>query len=227
MIDLLPFALLGAVIGLDVVSFPQAMFSRPIVAATLAGAMAGHPVAGLIAGATLELVAFEMLPVGASRYPEWGSAAVVGGALFADRPSELAGALTLSVLAAVTTAWVGGWSMHELRRLNAWWSHRLSDGVARGDREAVVGLQLRGLTADLARGGMLTFVGLAVWHPIINVALGRWGTAAGPSRAIIAGIAGASALAAAWTLTHGTTVARWFFVASVVVGLTIVGLGIR
>jgi PTS system mannose-specific IIC component len=227
MIDLLPFALLGAVIGLDVVSFPQAMFSRPIVAATLAGAMAGHPVAGLIAGATLELVAFEMLPVGASRYPEWGSAAVVGGALFAERPTELAGALTIAVLAAVTTAWLGGWSMHELRRLNAWWSHRLSDGVARGDRQAVVGLQLRGLTTDLVRGGVLTFLGLAVWQPIMNAGLERWSVAAGPSRAIIAGVAGASALAAAWTLTHGTTAARWFFVASVVAGLTIVGLGIR
>ena len=34
---------------------------------------------------TLEIVAKEgeTLPVGASRYPEWGSAAVVGGALFA------------------------------------------------------------------------------------------------------------------------------------------------
>ena len=35
LIDLLPIALLGAVLGMDVVTFPQAMFSRPIVAATL------------------------------------------------------------------------------------------------------------------------------------------------------------------------------------------------
>ena len=32
--DLLPLAILGAVLGLDVVSFPQAMISRPLVAAT-------------------------------------------------------------------------------------------------------------------------------------------------------------------------------------------------
>ena len=38
---ILGFALLGAFLGLDVVSFPQAMFSRPIVASTLAGTLGG------------------------------------------------------------------------------------------------------------------------------------------------------------------------------------------
>jgi hypothetical protein len=38
---ILAFALLGAFLGLDVVSFPQAMFSRPIVASTLAGTLGG------------------------------------------------------------------------------------------------------------------------------------------------------------------------------------------
>ena len=35
-VQLLPLALLGAILGLDVVSFPQAMISRPLVAATSA-----------------------------------------------------------------------------------------------------------------------------------------------------------------------------------------------
>ena len=39
----------------------------------------------------LELIALETLPVGASRYPEWGSAAVVGGALFANVGGQGAG----------------------------------------------------------------------------------------------------------------------------------------
>jgi PTS system mannose-specific IIC component len=38
LLDLAPLAILGAILGLDVVSFPQAMVSRPLVAATLAGA---------------------------------------------------------------------------------------------------------------------------------------------------------------------------------------------
>ena len=41
MIELFPLTMLGALLGLDVVSFPQAMISRPIVSATLAGALAG------------------------------------------------------------------------------------------------------------------------------------------------------------------------------------------
>jgi PTS system mannose-specific IIC component len=85
-LDLIPLGLLGALLGLDVVSFPQAMISRPIAAATLAGALMGRPMHGLIAGAALELFALETLPFGASRYPEWGSASVVGGALYAVQP---------------------------------------------------------------------------------------------------------------------------------------------
>ena len=79
LVQLLPLALLGAVLGLDVVSFPQAMISRPLVAATAAALLLGDPVSGLLVGATLEMFALETLPFGASRYPEWGSAAVVGG----------------------------------------------------------------------------------------------------------------------------------------------------
>ena len=50
---LLPIAALGGLVGMDVVSFPQAMWSRPIVAATLAGALSGDARAGLLAGAAL------------------------------------------------------------------------------------------------------------------------------------------------------------------------------
>ena len=45
---ILPLMLLGAVLGLDTVSFPQAMFSRPLVSATLGGAMVGSPLGGLM-----------------------------------------------------------------------------------------------------------------------------------------------------------------------------------
>ena len=56
LLQALPIAMLGALLGLDVVSFPQAMVSRPIVAATLAGAFIGHPPAGLLIGVVLELI---------------------------------------------------------------------------------------------------------------------------------------------------------------------------
>ena len=48
--ELLPLALLGGVLGLDVVCFPQMMFSRPLVAATLAGAFVGDAAMGIFVG---------------------------------------------------------------------------------------------------------------------------------------------------------------------------------
>ena len=58
---------------------------------------------GLLVGATLELFAVETLPFGASRYPEWGSASVIGGALFAKSTYGFdAGRLTTTVLIALT-----------------------------------------------------------------------------------------------------------------------------
>jgi hypothetical protein len=142
--DLLRFAVLGAVLGLDVVSFPQAMLSRPLVGAALAGLLAGRPGAGLLVGAVLELFALETLPVGASRYPEWGSASVVGGTLFAAQPVGTGGALCLSVLVALATAYVGGVSMVLLRRLNGQLARAQLEQLAAGSSRSVVGLQAAG-----------------------------------------------------------------------------------
>src|SRR6476469_9270072 len=108
LLEALPIALLGGLLGLDVVSFPQAMISRPLVAATLAGVLIGNAPSGLLVGAALELVALDTLPFGASRYPEWGSAAVVGGAIFASHPLHPGGAMTLATLSALDTTWFGG-----------------------------------------------------------------------------------------------------------------------
>lgn len=217
--ELLPFALLGALLGLDVVSFPQAMISRPIVAATLGGALAGDAAGGLLAGAVLEMVAMETLPVGASRYPEWGTASVVGGALFASTTAGRVGALTMSVLAAIMTAWVGGWSMYALRRLNGIWAKRALPQLDTGAETTVVGLQLRGLVADLLRGALLTFVALLVWRLVLALLLPRWSVGAEPSHAATAGVAAAVAGSAAWRLAHGASGARWYLVSGLVIGL--------
>src|SRR5438874_12709791 len=114
------------------------MVSRPIVAATLAGALIGNPVPGLLIGVVLEMIALETLPFGASRYPEWGSASVVGGALYASSPAPGPGAMTLALLAALATAWVGGWTMVKLRQRNAKWAKKSQSGLDAGLRGAVI-----------------------------------------------------------------------------------------
>lgn len=219
--ELLPIALLGGLLGLDVVSFPQAMISRPLVAATLSGALVGQPASGLLLGAALELIALETLPFGASRYPEWGSAAVVGGAILAGHPARPAGAMTLAMLAALATTWVGGWTMVKLRQLNARWAARCRPALEAGARDAVVGLQVAGMSADFVRGAVLTGVAYALLAPVANACIELWTVNVRVDRSVVAAIAASVAGGAAWKLFHSTRGARWFFVGGLGAGLAL------
>jgi len=221
LIDLLPIALLGAVLGMDVVTFPQAMFSRPIVAATLAGAFIGNAPAGLVMGAVLELLALEMLPFGASRYPEWGSASVVGGSLYAAQAGDPAGALPASLLAALVAAMLSGKSMVWLRRLNASIATRERAKLADGSSESVTGLQLFGLTADLIRGFLVTLAAMLVFSPLMKAIVGSWSTDATLSRGAVVAVVAAVSAGAIWKIFHGIGRARFLFVAGLAIGAVI------
>src|SRR6266704_6422605 len=168
LLEALPIGLLGALLGLDVVSFPQAMVSRPIVAATLAGAFIGHPPAGLLIGVVLELIALDTLPFGASRYPEWGSAGVVGGALFAAEAPGMPGALPASLLAALLTASISAWSMVMLRRLIALRLERTRDQLEAGSRVVLLALHLSGASLDLLRAALVTIVAMIIFAPLVK-----------------------------------------------------------
>jgi PTS system mannose-specific IIC component len=222
--NLLPIILLGALLGLDVVSFPQAQISRPLVAATVAGALLGNSVNGMLVGATLELIALETLPVGASRYPEWGSASVIGGALFARFGDHGPGAMPMAVLAALATAWVGGWTMVMLRRLNGLVARRARPAFDRGSFPAISAVQLFGLTADFVRGALLTLIALLVFGPVVQASVALWGVDERISRAVVVTLAAAVAAAAVWKLFHGTEYARLLFLGGLVGGLSMLGL---
>ena len=223
LLQLLPLAVLGAVLGLDVVSFPQAMVSRPIVAATAAGALIGQPERGLLMGVALEFFALESLPFGASRYPEWGSAAVVGGALFAMTPDNTPAAMTVSALLALFAASVGGTSMVALRRWNARWARRQQQGIARGSGNTVVGLQLAGMTADLLRGGLLTLGALVVFRPLHEAIIGTFTFPSTLSRAVVVAVASAVGLAAVWKVVRTTAGARWLLLSGIAAGSVLAG----
>jgi PTS system mannose-specific IIC component len=224
---LLPFALLGAILGMDVVTFPQAMLSRPIVAATISGALGGHATFGLLIGATLELIALETLPFGASRYPEWGSASVVGGALMSSvsvhgSTVNVSAALAVSVLGALATAYIGGLSMIGLRKLNAVWARAAAPALDAGSWRAVAGLQLRGLLSDLVRGALLTGLALLVLRPIVADSVALWSVDARLTRAVVVGIASTVAVGAVWKVFHATRWAVWCFIAGLVGGAVLI-----
>lgn len=221
--DAVPLAMLAGLIGLDVVSFPQAMLSRPIVGATLGGALAGAPEVGLVCGAALECLALESLPVGASRYPEWGSASVVAGALATVGATHGArlpavGSFAVAILVGVVAAWIGGWSMVQHRRMIARVARPRLGQLAAGSRSTVIGLQVFGMTADLARGALLGGLLYLVGHPLTTVVNARWSAPEGISRAIVVTCVAAVAAAAAWKDFHAISGTRRLFAVSLAVG---------
>ncbi len=220
-IDVVPVALLGGIAGLDTVSFPQAMISRPLVSATLGGALVGAPAHGLLIGAVLELIALETLPVGASRYPEWGSASVVAGAIYGRAGTGVVGALVVAVLGALLFAWLGGWSMVTLRQHNAVVARRRRAALEAGSRGAVLDVQLAGLTGDFARALLVSAVAYLALAPVEHLVLSRWTLGEHWSRAVLVATAASVALGAAWKLFHSTAGARWFFLGGLGIGLLV------
>lgn len=222
LLDALPLALLGAMLGLDVVSFPQAMISRPIVASTMAGAFIGEPGRGLLIGVVLELIALDTLPFGASRYPEWGSAGVVGGALYAAQPPGMYGALPAAVLAALLTASISGWSMVVLRRSIGDKLTRCRDRIEDGSREALMSLHLTGMTLDLLRGAAVTLAGMMIFSPLVRAIVAIWETPPAMSRAVVVVAAAIVAGGALWKVFHSVQHVLWFFFAGLAASTAIV-----
>jgi mannose/fructose/N-acetylgalactosamine-specific phosphotransferase system component IIC len=147
----------GTLAGIDLVSVPQAMLSRPLVAGFFGGVAGGRPLAGLAMGALLELFAFETLPVGAARYPDWGPAAAAAGALAALRGGAWDSAWMVGVMViALLAAWLGGLTMHLTRRLNGVQVRRRQGALDAGDPRALVAVQWGGLARDALRAAALT-----------------------------------------------------------------------
>jgi PTS system mannose-specific IIC component len=180
----------GTLVGLDLVSVPQSMISRPFVAGTVAGWLVGDMEAGLRVGALLELFALDVLPIGAVRYPDYGPATIVAVALAANAPWELS--LGVSVGVGLVVAAVGGWTLQVVRRSNARAIQRRAAALAAGESGAIRRLQYAGLLRDAARGAVLTAAGLlAAW------VLGRWMPFDRPTAVGLTLIAIGSGLAAA------------------------------
>ena len=187
----------GSFVGLDAVSWPQIMVSRPIVAGTVGGLIFGDATAGFAAGAFLEILSLRHPPFGAARYPEAGPAALVAGAGYAAAGGSGFLPLLATVLAGWTIGWVGSHSVHLQRTIN---------GRLVGDPEEVstwprrittrhhLAMRLDGIRAGLLTGAFLV--------PVAFVARLAAGFEAGPIGADwaaplaavgIAGAAGAGA----------------------------------
>ena len=148
----------GTVVGLDLVSVPQAMIARPLVAATVAGAILGDVEAGLRLGVVLELFALDVLPVGAVRYPDYGPATV--GATLAAVGSPWQSPLGVATAIGLVVALLGGMTLQWLRHRNARAIQARAAALAAGSRSAVRTLQYQSIARDALRSAALT--GLAL-----------------------------------------------------------------
>jgi len=217
MIGWLAVALLGGLVGLDSTAFPQAMFSRPLIAGALAGLVFGHPLDGMMAGAALEIFALIILPVGAARYPEAGTGAVAAAAAYAQalgagpRPALL----LLAVVFGLGWERIAGMSVILLRREN----ERL---VARDAREPpgaeeVERRHLGAMAIDLLRGALIAGAGGLVGAFLLRALGPLWAlgsvTAAGVLTVAVTGM-----VAAALPLFGGFRDRRLVFVVGLICG---------
>ena len=148
----------GTIVGLDLASMLQGLFNRPLVAGAVAGVILNDPMAGLRIGLALELFALDVLPVGASRYPDYGAATVAAVALGAGQ--AWTAALGPSVLLGLVLAHFGGLTTVLHRRVTAWALARAETALDRGDPGIASKVHLVGLLADLARSAALAAIGL-------------------------------------------------------------------
>lgn len=175
----------GVIVAMDLATMPQGFLSRPLVAATVTGALVGRVELGLLVGAVLELYALDVMPVGASRYPDLGSAAVP--ATIAAVQAPLGMEVGLAGLIGLPLAVAGGWGLHLIRRRSAVAiSHRRAR-VAAGDARAIWELQRGGLLRDAGRGLAIVLAGLAATWLVGRMPFGTSPHAWLPSAGVVAG----------------------------------------
>lgn len=188
-------ALLGGIVGLDATSFPQAMISRPLVAGTLTGLLFGQPAEGALLGLVLEIFDLGILPVGAARYPDAGTATVAAVAAYASVPLHALdpGILLLSIVFGLGWELVTGSSTVLLRRVN----ERLVLSTPRWHGRpgrALERLHLSSVLLDFIRAALLAMVGALLGSALLAPAAGRWALGGSMATAALT-ITGAAVLA--------------------------------
>jgi PTS system mannose-specific IIC component/fructoselysine and glucoselysine-specific PTS system IIC component len=213
-------AALGGFIGLDGTSFPQAMFSRPLVASALTGVLLGSPIEGVLVGAFLEVFDVGILPIGAARYPEGGPAAVAASAAYvmATPPGAdviVPGMLLMAVVFGLAWERVGGASVVLSRHINEALLTRHTSGPA--DR-MVEGRQTLAILLDFLRGAFVTAVGAATGIAVLSTLGPFWSIGATATLGVLV-VMSVLVLAGALNVFGGWTERKNIFLVGVICGL--------
>ncbi|HEX9191929.1 MAG TPA: PTS sugar transporter subunit IIC [Candidatus Deferrimicrobiaceae bacterium] len=171
-------ALLGGLCYLDRTAACQFMLHRPLIVATLVGAVFGNLAAGAQVGAVLELIYLARLPVGASVPPDDTGAAIFAGAAAAVASSSIgldSGSFTALLLLSVPSAELGRLADRQVRKVNGRIAHLTADAVDEGDIRAVEHGLLAGLTLFALSGALLALVFSAAGVGVAKFLLPRFG----------------------------------------------------
>jgi PTS system mannose-specific IIC component len=197
----------GVLVGLDLASVAQTMISRPIVAGTVAGFIVGDPTTGAAVGVLLELFALEVLPMGASRYPDYGMGAVAAAATAAGAPGVLGTGVGAAV--GLVVAYLGGKAIHMVRIENVNDVHKHREALDSGDTRTVLAVHLRSLGRDVFRTLVLVWLGL-----LLAMLVRRWLPltldGAVYLSVVIVGAAVAAAVSGVGRLAGRKSALRWF-----------------
>jgi mannose/fructose/N-acetylgalactosamine-specific phosphotransferase system component IIC len=208
----------GTVAGVDLVSGPQILLARPIIAGTLAGLVLGDVTTGILVGGILELYALEVLPIGATRYPDHGPGTVAAVWLTVQAGTSAA---AFGVLLALAVAELGGFTLIALRRLNGRALALAAPALDRGERDAAAALQRGGALRDAARSLLLTAFALVAARLLLPLVVRV--AAAGEILAVVVVGAGLAGAVAGAIRTAGRTTRAVMLAAALVLGWIVAG----
>lgn len=224
------YLVLGLVAGLAAIErkgFLQAMLSRPIVLAPVAGWALGDRSGGLLVAPPLELLWLGAVNLGAAvpAHEALGTAAIVGGAVLAGRALGTGVTPEVAVLAVLLAAPLAIAGRKLDRAMEGGLNERIAlhaEAALAGHRlNAAVRCNLYGLAAPFALAAVLAPLGAAVSAAVIPAFLANVPEASGPLRigffafAALACASGAKALRA--------RSAPWFFFAAMAATAALIG----
>jgi mannose/fructose/N-acetylgalactosamine-specific phosphotransferase system component IIC len=183
---MLDYLVLGLAAGLAAVErkgFLQAMLSRPIVFAPLAGLVLGDLQGGLMIAPPLELLWLGAVMLGAAQpvHETLGTASIAGGAVLAGQALGTGVTPAIAVLALLLLApmaVLGRQTDRIVEKVNTLLAVRAGALLEQGDMRGAVRLNLWGLAAPFAISLVLAPAGAAVGRFVIPAIFGGRGSAA-------------------------------------------------
>jgi mannose/fructose/N-acetylgalactosamine-specific phosphotransferase system component IIC len=190
---------LGAVLALDQAVVGQFMLSQPLIVSTLFGWLLGDLTTGLFAGAMMQLLWSNVLPVGAYIPSDHSVSAGIATVLAIHLPHDgFSGptALVLALAVSIPAGWVSGRLDVLVRHGNSWLARQAEQWINRYGGRGLAVINLSGLVTMFARN----FLVYAVWLGLVAPWLDKLQTSAFLLRGL--GLAGlflpALSLAVAW-----------------------------